>query len=835
MGHSLKPLLPKLLLITPLVALQPLNAQSVNNPYATYYTVLNNPLYFSNHPNFSLLFTAPLLNSSQSVPLTEIEIKPVIKQPVIPLADAQFNQWGEAGLILRGRYPEKILPPSPEFSMVFPLFQEVDRLLLTQLSARHNHLHGEQTVYSLGFGQRFWPLNQHHWWGTHLFYELCPQGKHHRLGLVGEWQNSHARCTVNGYFPLSQWRLEEQNQLEKRPARSLDFRLQGFLSQKPCVNLNVLIEHAFSHSLTYPNQSAAAAAVPSPHPTALTLGLSYTPVSLVTISYDAKMAHKEKPAHQLQIQFTYRLGIPLAQQFNPVLATTGYNPATNRLSLIHRQSTMLLEQREISPPAAPPVPPTSAEETEQKPSESTPQAKHHAEDPVAPEEEVGTVQQKPANNFDQQKSNDTAANPDHQRASLSGNPPKPIIYPTLSPPQALQGSKPSSEENPHSRISLPLRNSGGSSMEVSTANIPPKRVSWAGAGSGSQQSNNPLPQTVTRERQTALPDNNNLLDNTLGAGKALDATTQSGIRLHSQTTEDNWDRGPSQDRDSRTSSSASRSPSEGSHQKDSPGNGSLPASPTVTPVLSRNSQNDLLKEHSSFQTIPSLVRQPSDLETVRFSQETNASWTNLGTQEIDQRLNSDNPEEDYLEKNPTSGTSTPNNSLSASSPKSNDERFLLEDNNRPMRARNPPKRLSYSAGPTGRKTQTARAGKKGSNPSKMNNQRPQDSDLLTTQTSLGDEEPTEQQQKSTALVHGLPGSLNTSSLIGPNLLHNNQRFSLFDDSENKSPSTQTPEFGGGQPDPSTVQPIRRTARPQKPRNPYTPPSDGRSHNRKQSR
>jgi hypothetical protein len=226
-------------------------------------------------------------------------------------------------------------------ALLLPLCEKSQQLLLTQWGIRRDH---QQTTLNVGLGQR-WFNQAQGYWGYHLFYDYRRQGYHGRLGLGLEQRSATRTVTVNGYLPLSGWRIAEDQATQSRPARGIDLRLQQQLPQRPQLQLNAVLEHYFAQKLATTQEQ------PPLRPTAFTLGLEYTPLPLVTASYGYQFATGGVREHQLQLNLIYRLGTPLSLQLDPKQVAQSQTLASNRYALIRRNSQIVLEQRAYEPPA----------------------------------------------------------------------------------------------------------------------------------------------------------------------------------------------------------------------------------------------------------------------------------------------------------------------------------------------------------------------------------------------------------------------------------------------------------------------------------------------------
>jgi Inverse autotransporter, beta-domain len=138
-----------------------------------------------------------------------------------------------------------------------------------------------------------------------------------------------------GYLPLTPRRLVANRADWVRPARGLDLRLQY---QPPHWRVNLSIEHYWG------TIAVAQEGTLLRHPMAMTLGVGYTPLPLVTAEYGFKVGSGRGRSHQLQLVLRYRLGVPV-HQLDPQQVATVQSLDRNRLALAQRNVRMVLQQQ----------------------------------------------------------------------------------------------------------------------------------------------------------------------------------------------------------------------------------------------------------------------------------------------------------------------------------------------------------------------------------------------------------------------------------------------------------------------------------------------------------
>lgn len=257
---------------------------------------------------------------------------PVLITHLAQKSQQWLNQWGEVEIALQSSRSDGL---QGSVALLLPLEQSPQQLLFTQGGW---HRDQEGTLLSLGVGQR-WFYSAHSHWGCNLFVDYRRHDQHQRLGLGAEQRHSSLVWNLNGYLPLSPRRLVANRADWVRPARGFDLRLQYQPPQQPHWRVNLTTEH-------YWGTIAATRDHGRQHnPTAVTLGVAYTPLPLVTAGYDFKVGTGQQRSHQLQLTLHYHLGVPLAHQLDPQQVAATQSLEGNRLNLVQRSRHLVLQQQ----------------------------------------------------------------------------------------------------------------------------------------------------------------------------------------------------------------------------------------------------------------------------------------------------------------------------------------------------------------------------------------------------------------------------------------------------------------------------------------------------------
>lgn len=201
----------------------------------------------------------------------------------------------------------------------------------------------ERTMGNMGVGVRHdfneWLL------GANIFYDYDFSRGHRRLGLGAEAWADYLKISANYYHPLSDWKdSEDFDFYEERPARGWDFRAEAWLPAYPQLGGKVIYEQYYGDEVALFGSDNL-----EKDPRAITLGLNYQPVPLLTISTDYKAGTGDNNDLSVNATLNYQFGIPLKDQMNAENVKASHSLKGSRHDFVERNNFIVLEYREKSP------------------------------------------------------------------------------------------------------------------------------------------------------------------------------------------------------------------------------------------------------------------------------------------------------------------------------------------------------------------------------------------------------------------------------------------------------------------------------------------------------
>lgn len=164
----------------------------------------------------------------------------------------------------------------------------------------------EGLVSNAGIGQRW----VHDGWllGYNTFYDNLLDENLPRGGLGAEAWGEYLRLSANYYQPFSSWQERSTTQ-EQRMARGYDLTAQMRMPFYQHLNTSVSVEQYFGDRVDLFHSGTG-----YHNPVAVNLGLSYTPVPLITMTAQHKQGENGVSQNNVGLTLNYRFGVPLKKQ-----------------------------------------------------------------------------------------------------------------------------------------------------------------------------------------------------------------------------------------------------------------------------------------------------------------------------------------------------------------------------------------------------------------------------------------------------------------------------------------------------------------------------------------
>ncbi|WP_167458071.1 Ig-like domain-containing protein [Rahnella woolbedingensis] len=221
--------------------------------------------------------------------------------------------------------------------MLVPLYDSPRNMLFSQLGARRKD---SRTTINVGAGVRFFPDET--WMiGTNAFFDNDITGHNSRFGLGGELWMDYLKMSANGYQRLSGWHdSRDLEDYDERPANGFDLQVNAFLPAYPQLGGKLMYEQYYGDAVALFGSDDL-----QEDPYAVTVGVNYTPIPMLSLSAEQKMGKSGKNDFNLSMALTYQIDQSWEQNASPAAVDAMRKLARSRYDLVERNNNIVLEYR----------------------------------------------------------------------------------------------------------------------------------------------------------------------------------------------------------------------------------------------------------------------------------------------------------------------------------------------------------------------------------------------------------------------------------------------------------------------------------------------------------
>ncbi|HGK6777078.1 TPA: Ig-like domain-containing protein [Yersinia enterocolitica] len=224
-----------------------------------------------------------------------------------------------------------------EIDLFIPLYDQPDKLAFSQFGFRRID---QRNIMNIGLGQRHYVSD---WmFGYNIFFDQQISGNaHRRVGFGGELARDYLKLSANSYHRLGGWknsaRLEDY---DERAANGYDIRTEAYLPHYPQLGGKLMYEQYFGDEVALFGINER-----QKNPSALTAGVSYTPIPLVSLGLDHTIGNGGKKKTGVNVAVNYEINTPWPQQIDPAAVQATRTLAGSRMDLVDRNNNIVLEYR----------------------------------------------------------------------------------------------------------------------------------------------------------------------------------------------------------------------------------------------------------------------------------------------------------------------------------------------------------------------------------------------------------------------------------------------------------------------------------------------------------
>ncbi|BED20273.1 invasin [Escherichia coli] len=246
-----------------------------------------------------------------------------------------LSRWGTARVSLG--VDEDFSLKSSSFEFLHPWYETPDNLVFSQHTL---HRTDDRTQTNHGIGWRYFTPS---WMsGVNMFIDHDLTRYHTRTGMGVEYWRDYLKLSGNGYLRLSNWRSapELDHDYEARPANGWDLRAEGWLPAWPQLGGKLAYEQYYGDEVALFGKDER-----QNDPHAITAGLSYTPVPLISFSAEQRQGKQGENDTRIGMELTLQPGHSLQKQLDPAEVAARRSLVGSRYDLVDRNNNIVLEYR----------------------------------------------------------------------------------------------------------------------------------------------------------------------------------------------------------------------------------------------------------------------------------------------------------------------------------------------------------------------------------------------------------------------------------------------------------------------------------------------------------
>lgn len=220
---------------------------------------------------------------------------------------------------------------------LLPVYDNKKSVLFTQLGIRAPD--GRVTS-NIGLGVRTYYVNN--WmFGGNVFFDHDYTGGNRRVGIGAEAWTDNFKMSANSYIGTTDWHSSRDfHDYDEKPADGFDIRAEGYLPAYPQLGASIMYEKYYGDQVALFDKDDL-----QKDPSAVTVGLSYTPVPLVTAAVDYKRGQDAMDETHFSLNLHYEIGKSWQSQISPEGVALRRSLAGSRYDLVERNNEIILQYK----------------------------------------------------------------------------------------------------------------------------------------------------------------------------------------------------------------------------------------------------------------------------------------------------------------------------------------------------------------------------------------------------------------------------------------------------------------------------------------------------------
>jgi len=223
------------------------------------------------------------------------------------------------------------------FDFLAPLYDNKKSILFTQLGLRAPD---GRTTGNFGMGVRTF-YTENWMFGANVFFDDDFTGKNRRVGFGAEAWTDYLKLSANTYVGTTEWHSSRDfDDYNEKPADGYDIRAEGYLPAWPQLGAKLMYEQYYGNKVALFDKDHL-----QNNPSAVTVGLNYTPVPMITAGIDYKRGQDSMDETVFNLNFRYAIGQSLQSQLSSDDVALRRSLAGSRYDLVDRNNEIILQYK----------------------------------------------------------------------------------------------------------------------------------------------------------------------------------------------------------------------------------------------------------------------------------------------------------------------------------------------------------------------------------------------------------------------------------------------------------------------------------------------------------
>ncbi|HFS5793929.1 TPA: inverse autotransporter beta domain-containing protein [Citrobacter werkmanii] len=249
-----------------------------------------------------------------------------------------LKQFGNARISLNTETENSKALAGSSADLLFGLHNQENRLDYIQFDTHYQD--SDDMIVNVGLGQRYFLKNKS-MLGYNLFYDRNMSSNVTRMGAGVEFWRDYFKFSGNGYFALSDWQSSDELQdYDEKAADGYDMQIEGYLPSYAQLGGHLKYEQYFGDDVALFGTDHL-----QTNPDAITVGVSYTPVPLVTFAVDYKKGSDSLDDTAISAAFNYAFGVPWSEQISPDAVQIRRSLMGSRFDFVDRNNDIVMQYR----------------------------------------------------------------------------------------------------------------------------------------------------------------------------------------------------------------------------------------------------------------------------------------------------------------------------------------------------------------------------------------------------------------------------------------------------------------------------------------------------------